>query len=360
MNIVKRKLKQGLLRYIMAALIVMMSVYIMSPFLPPILMGALLALALHAAKKKLQKRGFSSIKSILVLFFSILILVIGPTILFFIRGSKLILQYVQDQQFLERVKNMQYQLLNYFSDFAPILGLTTDELNAYAHRFLDTAVSFLVNQLGGIFSQLPSLFVFIVLMMASLYVFLKTESSIRGWFEEHAGMDVGASTKLIQVLQVGSQAVFFSNIVTGLIQALFVCLCTALCGVGDWFLVLFLTFIASFIPILGAWSVALVLALYMFVSGSMTLGIVLLVVAVVSGTIDNIVRPFLAGHGDVRVPALVNIFSVLGGVGMMGLKGLFWGPFVALMAYAALPILLLDREEPESSSLPDSKTTSAD
>ena len=63
-------------------------------------------------------------------------------------------------------------------------------------------------------------------------------------------------------------------------------------------------------------------------------------VALFTGIVDNIIRPYLNSFGEVQVPVFVNFLAIIGGVLMMGLAGLFVGPLLASLAYGALPILL--------------------
>jgi len=62
---------------------------------------------------------------------------------------------------------------------------------------------------------------------------------------------------------------------------------------------------------------------------------VLLVVAIIAGTIDNVVRPLLIRKG-VELPLLLIFAGVIGGLIAFGVVGLFIGPMVLAVTHALL------------------------
>lgn len=342
MNILKETLSRGLFKYAFIFVIIVSSLWVMYPFASAILLGALLALAFSSLKSYLMQKGLSQRMTLNVMLLGILTLVLAPTVLFFIRGSKLVTQYLKDPQFLNRLKDVQAQMVSYFARLGEIVGLSADDMNAYVHDYSDRIAKYLFEQISDIVTQLPEIGLFLLVMVTAIYFFLNYEKQIRHMFDEHAGMKFQNSNEFIAVLKSSSQSVFFASVITGLIQATAVCAGSLIFGVGDWFLVLFVTFVCSFVPIIGAGPVAFALAIYAFSSGMDGAAIGLIVISIVSGTIDNVIRPYLATRGEVEVPAVIGILAVIGGVTVWGLKGLFLGPFVASLFFGALPILLRD------------------
>lgn len=342
MNILKETLSKGLLKWVMIVVITVSSIWVMVPFASAILMGALLAFSLSSMKKNIMDKGLSKRMTLNLMLIGNLLLVLAPISLFLIRGSKLVAQYLKDPDFLNRFKDVQGKMVSYSSSLGELVGMSSDDMNEYVHTYTDKATKYLFEVLSDMVTQLPDIALFLLVMVAAIYVFLEYEVEIRKMFNEHSGMMFKNSNELIAVLKSSSQSVFFASVVTGIVQAAFVCAGSLVFGVGDWFLVLFVTFICSFIPVIGAGPVGFVLAVYAFLSGMDGAGIGLLVVSGISGTIDNVIRPYLATRGEVEVPTLIGILAVVGGVTVWGLKGLFLGPFVASLFFGALPILLRD------------------
>jgi predicted PurR-regulated permease PerM len=102
-----------------------------------------------------------------------------------------------------------------------------------------------------------------------------------------------------------------------------------------------LTGVAAVIPF-AAPIVYVAAALYLFAVGNTFGGIVILVFgSVLLFVADHFIRPFLIG-GAARLPFLLVLFGILGGLETMGFLGLFLGPAVM----AALVALWREWTEP--------------
>ena len=339
MKKITNKFEKSFLKYLTAFVILVACAYIFLPFMPPIIMGAVLALALAPAQNFLMRKKLSQIKSLLTIVLGILFLAFAPTLVFFIRGSKMVNEYINNPEFIEKLKSLQAQLVVKFHDWAPMIGLKPEEIDAHVQGVATKAGGFFLSLFGSVVAQVPDISLFVIIMLISLWVFLSSGEKIRKLFDRYFNFSKANSDKFIQVMIVSSKTVFFSNVLTGLIQAAFVTVGSLIFGVGDWFLVLFITFISSFIPVIGAGPVAFALAIYSFLTGDTMSGIGLVVVGVISGAIDNILRPFLVTSKEVDVPALISLLAVMGGVGAFGLKGLFLGPFITSVAFGVLPLI---------------------
>lgn len=87
--------------------------------------------------------------------------------------------------------------------------------------------------------------------------------------------------------------------------------------------------IVSLIPAVGAGLIWLPFALYLFMTGNVTSGTILVVYGIaVIGLADNILRPILVGR-DTKLPDWLVLISTLGGLVMFGINGFVIGPLVA-------------------------------
>jgi predicted PurR-regulated permease PerM len=100
----------------------------------------------------------------------------------------------------------------------------------------------------------------------------------------------------------------------------------------------------SLLPAVGAAVVWLPMAIYLFISGQVVQGSVLLAFGVlVIGLVDNILRPILVGK-DTKMPDYVVLLSTLGGISMFGINGFVIGPVIAAMCMAAWSLLAASQE----------------
>ena len=74
-------------------------------------------------------------------------------------------------------------------------------------------------------------------------------------------------------------------------------------------------------------------------------GTFLLVVTIIAGTLDNVLRPFLIKRGA-DLPLLLIFIGVIGGLIAFGLIGIFVGPLVLAVTYTLLNAWMGDGPAP--------------
>jgi predicted PurR-regulated permease PerM len=101
----------------------------------------------------------------------------------------------------------------------------------------------------------------------------------------------------------------------------------------------FATAIASFIPVLGAFSVWGPASIYLFLNGYILKGVILVLIgALLISSIDNILKPIII-RGKVNLPLVFIFLSVLGGIKFFGLIGFIVGPIIFSLFVSFLEIL---------------------
>ena len=94
----------------------------------------------------------------------------------------------------------------------------------------------------------------------------------------------------------------------------------------------------SFIPTIGTSMVALPAVLFLFVTGFHTNAIGLLIWSVFLMTvIDNMLVPYIVAK-DTEIPSLFILFSILGGVALIGPTGILIGPLALSLLFALIAI----------------------
>ncbi|MBB5220836.1 putative PurR-regulated permease PerM [Amaricoccus macauensis] len=94
----------------------------------------------------------------------------------------------------------------------------------------------------------------------------------------------------------------------------------------------------SLLPAVGSALVWLPAAIYLFATGEVGKGVILVVIGVgVIGLVDNLLRPKLVG-ADTKMPDYVILVSTLGGISIFGINGFVIGPLIAALFMAAWAI----------------------
>jgi predicted PurR-regulated permease PerM len=99
-----------------------------------------------------------------------------------------------------------------------------------------------------------------------------------------------------------------------------------------------LTSITSFIPFLGAASVWLPASVYLILQEEFLRGIGLgLYGFLIISTVDNLIKPLIIGE-SIKVPVFILFFTILGGLKVYGVIGIFLGPIILSLGMAFLTI----------------------
>jgi predicted PurR-regulated permease PerM len=89
--------------------------------------------------------------------------------------------------------------------------------------------------------------------------------------------------------------------------------------------------VLSLLPAVGAFLVWVPVTIYLFLSGAVAKGVILLLVgALVISLIDNLLRPKLVGK-DIGLPDYLVLVSTLGGLALFGMNGFVIGPLIAAL-----------------------------
>lgn len=111
----------------------------------------------------------------------------------------------------------------------------------------------------------------------------------------------------------------------------------------------------SLLPAIGAGIVWVPVAIYLFATGSVAKGIILVVSGTcVIGMIDNVLRPILVGRST-SMPDYLILFTTLGGVEIFGFNGIVIGPVVAALFIAAWNLFAARSDQPQSERLSAAK-----
>lgn len=125
-----------------------------------------------------------------------------------------------------------------------------------------------------------------------------------------------------------------SIFLTGLLQAAIVAIGCAFTGYPV-FLSFLIAFILSLIPVVGAASVPVFLAILSYATGETSGAIIMAVTALIAGSSDNVIRAYLFSRAANTNP-IVSLFALLGGISLFGFTGLFLAPVVEQLVMSYL------------------------
>lgn len=327
--------------------LVLISLYLISPFLVPVIFAGTVAMALFPLLIKLEKRGLKRKTAAAVLSSAFAIVISIPFFFFVAKGTIAVTAQLErfetdvrfkDQGVQSIMSTIKKDFVGKIQEYAEKLGLEA----FFTSRKIDTYIvkvnSFFLKYFQDFASSLPTIFLFFLVMVICVYSFLKHATGVRDFFQNVFGFSDARMKQLVKIYIKDSRQVYVSNIATGAVQSLCVSVAATILGIGDFFLVFFVTLILSFVPVIGAAPVAFLLGVIAFFSDEPTQAIIMVVVGLFTGVIDNILRPYLASLGESKIPPIAAFICVIGGALLLGFPGLFIGLLVGSYAYDTLPI----------------------
>lgn len=144
--------------------------------------------------------------------------------------------------------------------------------------------------------------------------------------------------RFVKVTRATIKGTFIVAIVEGILGGIIL----AILGVSGAVLWGVLIGLLSLVPALGSFLVWGPIAIYLFASGDIVEGVVLVTFgALVIGLVDNILRPILVGR-DVRLPDWLILLSILGGLVIFGVHGFVIGPILTALFITLWNIFMQD------------------
>lgn len=219
-----------------------------------------------------------------------------------------------------------------------------ENLRMQLSEFVRTSAGMIARQLlafgGSAFAWVLS---FAVGLYAT-YFLLRDGQTVGASVTRALPLPAATARKLADNFTLTVRATIKGSVVVGLVQGALGAITFWIVGMPSALLFGLLMAIFSLLPALGPAIVWLPVALYLFATGAIWQGIVVVASGVVViGMADNILRPILVGR-DTGLPDWVVLVTTLGGIATLGLSGIVIGPVVAGLFLTAWSVLSEQRK----------------
>lgn len=305
---------------------------VLKPFLLVLVVGASLAIVFNPLLHFFQ-RHFGQIRWLSALLCTILfvILLTGPL---FLLGTVLVKEsqglytsLVSEQGLDPLIGHIQVTVDKIF----PALGVDVQEIG------LNLAAT-LSSNLGTIFTTTVNTVLALILVVLTLFYFLKNGREWKEALIKFSPLSITADEKIMNRLIQAVNGVMRGYLFIAFIQGILMGIGLWIFGVPNPALWGTIAGIVSLIPTIGTAMVSIPAVLYLAATGTQGQAIGLLIWALVLvGLIDNLLNPVLVGK-KVDIPALLILFSVLGGIVLFGPVGILIGPLVISLLFALFDI----------------------
>jgi predicted PurR-regulated permease PerM len=203
---------------------------------------------------------------------------------------------------------------------------------------INAEITGFANQLGSIFTTTISTIISFIWMLLTMFYFLKDGAAWKESLIELSPLSFESNTTVIATLKKSVTGIFKGYFFVGLAQGI-------VTGVGFYLFhiphpALFglLAAFASLIPAVGSSLISIPTVLFLLATSRTGAGIGYAIWAVCfSVTIDNILNPYIVGR-EIAIHPLLVLFSIIGGIVIMGPIGIIIGPLVTSFIYALISV----------------------
>lgn len=215
---------------------------------------------------------------------------------------------------------------------------------------LRESASWLTSNLGALFAgTISTLFIVVIALISSFYFFRDGREFMR-LAVKISPLPEREATVIFTRLAQAVRSVVTGTVLIALIQGILTATGFTIFGVPQAVLWGSLAAVGALIPGIGTMVITVPAVAYLFMTGSPVAAISLLVWgAVVVGTIDNFLGPYLMSRGNNLHP-FITLLGVLGGMALFGPIGFIIGPVIMVLFTVLLEIynhyIVLDRPLP--------------
>lgn len=330
--------KQSLQIYFFVGLLLIATFFVFLlffPFLEVLVLSTVFGIVLTPLHRKISekignKESLSAILVVILFAFIVIVPAIILTITLFNESKGIYFELISnnDIDYINKITNaIQGPIRNINPEF-------TLDLNEYAGNLAD----WITGHLSTILSSVISMITGMVLILISLYSFLKDGSKFKKILISLSPLpdkyDEQIFEKIKQTVTTTVRGVIFIAFVQGILS-----------GIGLWIFRIpnptlwgSISAVASLVPGLGTAIIFIPAVIYMYIAGNIPFAIGLaLWGGIIVGLIDNILGPWLYTRGTPIHP-LIMLFSVLGGISVFGPIGFIFGPLIISLFFVLIDI----------------------
>lgn len=329
----KKHVNNGLLFLVYGAF-----VYILWPFAQIIIFAGLFSFALSPILKKMhnfKKVKISDLQSITILVGALFILLFLPLSIIIGKVANVISKMDADQisnsSLVQKAQDFFSHIANSVNSLARNFGFDLSsqfDIKVQAAEIGKSVLTFAT----AIVTNAPEALLQLAFFIALVYYFLLNQSRLKSSCLTSNFLSDLQVRRLIQLLQKVCNTVLISTVSIAFLQAAIVSVGSLIVGYDYIMIIFIVAFFLSFTPVLGSAPITLALIGYALINGEYGNAIVLSVVALIAGAVDNVIKTYVYSYEKESVSPLIALMTIIGSVTMFGPLGLFLGPVIAELA----------------------------
>lgn len=333
----------------------LISIGILTPILTMVIFGAILAYYIRYIARKVRpyvKYDTAAVFLGMILFAVPIVLLLYFTITQFLSIS--ITLFGSLQQAANGNISMNFNPINQAVQALNLpLGIT-ESINTAIKSLIGQFISHIANSLVSLLSSIPALAAQILILIFSIFYFArdgdKVIEYIRDIIPEN---DKEFYNKIFDSADDVLKSIIVGNVIPAVILGILSGVLYFLLGYQYAILLAIISGIAMFIPIIGPWIVYGLIGIFSILTGNVTQGVLVILFGwIIETSTDFYIRPRISVQYS-EVHPLVFLLGFIYGAVTMGVPGLFIGPLILGITYAAYKIYRKENRKPISKQRPE-------
>ncbi len=350
----RKKLAQFILLMFFTGLMLYVCWLMLAPFVSVLLWSAILVIIFHPVYEKLMKKtGRHAVSAMLTIAVSLLTFIIP---LFFVSAAVVNelagFAGITMDEIQQTINDPRHSWLGnfytYISGFVNLENIIKPEdIKALVSKISEVMLSASLNLVEGVLGMLVG----ILLAIFSMYYLFRDGKKIVSDLPGILPMENDQAIELIRKTSEIINATLRGSLLVAVIQGILAGIIFWILGVPSFILLGTLAMLFSLIPTGGTAFVTVPVIIVLFASGEVSKAIVLSVyAAVVIGMVDNFLLPKLINNRT-KMNELFVFFSVIGGLQLFGILGIFMGPVILAIAFGMLTLFKGEKIDKDSISI---------
>lgn len=331
----KKQMSQFVILMFITGILLYICWLMLAPFIAVLLWSVILVIIFHPVYKKLlEKINNHSISAVITIIISLFIFIIPVMVILASAVNELAgissMSTEEIKQILSDLQNGRFSFIYvYLNKFISLEEfIKPEDIKGFVNTIKDAVLSASLYFIQGAFGILIG----ITLSVFSMFYLFRDGEKIVQNIPDILPMENSQSKELIRETSALINATIRGTILIAILQGTLAGLIFWILGIPSFILLGMLAMIFSVIPTGGTAFVTVPVIIVLLFSGEYGKAAVLAVYAgLVIGMIDNFLLPKLIKQ-RVKMNELFVFFSVIGGLQLLGLLGLFMGPIILAIA----------------------------
>jgi len=317
--------------FILLFVIFIFSFLIFRPFWIVLVLGVSFSIVLYPVYEWLNKKLPDWLSALLTVFFFIIIIgvpLFSIGIIVFNQSQdayQMVVNNVDSFSFIDSINNSINKIL-------------PENIPFDLYEKISDFISFVSDNIASIFTSTLSTIFSLILTFLSIFYFLKDGAHWRKALVVLSPLSDADDEKIINKLSRAVNGIIKGYLLVAVIQGILMGLGLALFGVPNFALWGLVTIITALVPTIGTAIISVPAIIFLLVTGSTfeAIGLLIWAVAIV-GMVDNLLSPIIVGN-KINLPPLLILFSVLGGISLLGPVGILVGPLTISLLYTLISL----------------------